>query len=47
MKEFVFIFSLSLFIGLFVGCARTLTKNECLEANWYEIGRIDVSKDYV
>lgn len=43
MKEFVFRFSLLLFIGIFVGCATTLTKNECLEANWYEIGRIDGS----
>jgi hypothetical protein len=43
MKEFVFIFSLLLFIGFFVGCARTLTKNECLEANWHEMGRIDGS----
>ena len=32
---------LSIFIlGVLVSCA-TLSKNECLEANWYEIGRMD------
>lgn len=43
MKEFVFRSLLIIFIGIFVSCATTLTKNECLEANWYEIGYIDGS----
>jgi hypothetical protein len=29
-----------LILGLVTSCA-TLSKNECLEANWYEIGRMD------
>ena len=32
------------FIGFFLGCASTLTKNECLEADWYEIGFVDGSE---
>jgi hypothetical protein len=33
-----------LFIGFSLGCASTLTRNECLEADWYEIGLIDGSE---
>jgi hypothetical protein len=38
-KFFVFILSISLMVA-FSGCA-TLSKNECLEADWFEIGRRD------
>lgn len=31
------------FIGFLIGCGTTLSKNECLEADWYEIGYIDGS----
>jgi hypothetical protein len=43
MKDRVLIIVPIILIGFFLGCAATLTKNECLEANWYEIGRIDGS----
>ena len=38
-KLFVCILSISI-TGAFLGCA-TLSKNECLEASWFEIGRKD------
>ncbi|MGD8662879.1 MAG: DUF2799 domain-containing protein [Desulfobacterales bacterium] len=33
-----------LFTGCLLGCASTLTRHECLEADWYEIGLIDGSE---
>ena len=41
MKNRILAIVLTIFIGLFLGCASSLTKNECLEADWYEIGRVD------
>jgi hypothetical protein len=38
-KLFVLIFSIAI-AGLLSGCA-TLSKNECLEANWFEVGYRD------
>jgi hypothetical protein len=38
-KSFVFILSITMIVA-FSGCA-TLSKNECLEADWFEIGRRD------
>ena len=43
MKNRAFIILFAIFTGFFFGCTTTLTKNECLEANWYEIGYIDGS----
>jgi hypothetical protein len=39
-KQAITIFSLLILVYL-LGCASTLTRNECLEADWYEIGLID------
>ncbi len=38
-KIFIFILSIIIIVA-FTGCA-TLSKNECLEADWFEIGRRD------
>lgn len=38
-KFFIFILSITIILA-FSGCA-TLSKNECLEADWFEIGRRD------
>ena len=43
MVNRMFIILLIIFIGLLPGCATNLTKNECMEADWYEIGYIDGS----
>jgi len=39
-KQFIAIL-LFLFIGSLLGCATNLTRHQCLEADWYEIGFID------
>jgi hypothetical protein len=38
-RLFAFILSITMIVA-FSGCA-TLSKNECLEADWFEIGRRD------
>ena len=40
MKNIIQIISAVAFLAIFIGCA-TLSKNECLEADWFEIGRRD------
>jgi len=42
-KQIITILAL-LLIGFLLGCVSTLTKYECLEADWYEIGFIDGSE---
>jgi len=42
MKKCVSLFLSIAIAGLFLGCA-TLSKNECLESDWFEIGRRDGS----
>lgn len=40
MKNSIQIISAVVTMAIFVSCA-TLSKNECLEADWFEIGRRD------
>jgi hypothetical protein len=42
MKKLILFFLSVVFAGFFLGCA-TLSKNECLEADWHEIGYRDGS----
>lgn len=42
MKQIIVLFLMLLISGLLSGCA-TLSRNECLQADWYEVGRRDGS----
>jgi len=44
MKNLMVTILMFVFIGFLIGCAATLSRNECLEADWYEIGYIDGSE---
>jgi hypothetical protein len=41
MKNLIVTILAFVFIAFFLGCATKLAKNECLQADWYEIGYID------
>lgn len=41
MKNIIVTILSLVFVAFFLGCTTGLTKNECLEADWYEIGYID------
>ena len=44
MKKQIIIILALLLIGFLIGCASSLTRYGCLEADWHEIGFIDGSK---